>query len=62
MFSAKLNKKLDTYHLLDHLFYRSWNEGKLNREIIKDYAEQYYQHVKAFPRYISVQLTLYVRI
>ena len=24
-----------------------------SREIIKDYAEQYYQHVKAFPRYIS---------
>ena len=58
MFSAKLNKKLDTYHLLDHPFYRSWNEGKLNREIIKDYAEQYYQHVKAFPRYISATLSL----
>ena len=25
----------------------------MTREIIKDYAEQYYQHVKAFPRYIS---------
>ena len=53
MFSNKLNKKLDQYHLLNHPFYKSWNEGKLNREIIKDYAEQYYQHVKAFPRYIS---------
>ena len=53
MFSKKLNKKLDQYHLLNHPFYKSWNEGKLNREIIKDYAEQYYQHVKAFPRYIS---------
>ena len=58
MYSAKLNKKLDTYHLLDHPFYRSWNEGKLNREIIKDYAEQYYQHVKAFPRYISATHSL----
>jgi len=36
----------------------SWNEGKLNREIIKDYAEQYYQHVKAFPRYISATHSL----
>ena len=53
MFSINLNKKLDQYHLLNHPFYKSWNEGKLNREIIKDYAEQYYQHVKAFPRYIS---------
>ena len=54
MFSSILGKKLDKYHLLNHPFYQVyWNEGKLNREIIKDYAEQYYQHVKAFPRYIS---------
>ena len=54
MFSNQLNKKLDQYHLLTHPFYQVfWNEGKLTREIIKDYAEQYYQHVKAFPRYIS---------
>jgi len=54
MFSKELNKKLNRYHLLTHPFYQVfWNEGKLTREIIKDYAEQYYQHVKAFPRYIS---------
>ena len=54
MFSKELNIKLDRYHLLTHPFYQVfWNEGKLTREIIKDYAEQYYQHVKAFPRYIS---------
>jgi pyrroloquinoline-quinone synthase len=53
MFSKELNKKLDKYHLLNHPFYKAWNEGKLTREVIKDYAEQYYQHVKAFPRYIS---------
>ena len=58
MFSKVLNKKLDKYHLLKHPFYRAWNEGKLNREIIKDYAEQYYQHVKAFPRYISATHSL----
>ncbi len=58
MFSKKLNKKLDKYHLLNHPFYKSWNDGKLNREIIKDYAEQYYQHVKAFPRYISATHSL----
>jgi pyrroloquinoline-quinone synthase len=58
MFSKQLNKKLDEYHLLNHPFYKSWNEGKLTREIIKDYAEQYYQHVKAFPRYISATHSL----
>ena len=58
MFSKQLNKKLDKYHLLNHYFYKAWNDGKLNREIIKDYAEQYYQHVKAFPRYISATHSL----
>ena len=53
MFSKELGTKLDKFHLLNHPFYKSWNEGKLTREIIKDYAEQYYKHVKAFPRYIS---------
>ena len=53
MFSKQLKEKLDKYHLLNHPFYKAWNEGKLTRDIIKDYAEQYYQHVKAFPRYIS---------
>jgi|TARA_B110000027_G_scaffold134150_1_gene165214 pyrroloquinoline-quinone synthase len=58
MFSQKLNEELNKYHLLNHPFYKSWNEGKLTREIIKDYAEQYYQHVKAFPRYISATHSL----
>jgi len=58
MFSKNLNQKLDQHHLLNHPFYKSWNEGKLTREIIKDYAEQYYQHVKAFPRYISATHSL----
>ena len=58
MFSKALNEKLDEYHLLKHPFYQAWNEGKLTREVIKDYAEQYYQHVKAFPRYISATHSL----
>ena len=31
MFSKELNQKLDQYHLLNHPFYKSWNEGKLNK-------------------------------
>jgi len=58
MFANKLNKELDKYHLLKHPFYKSWNEGELTKAIIKDYAEQYYHHVKAFPRYISATHSL----
>lgn len=53
MFVEQLKVALDQYHLLKHPFYNRWNEGALNRDIIRDYAEQYHHHVEAFPRYIS---------
>ena len=53
-----LNQKLDQYHLLKHPFYVAWNNGELTQEILQDYAEQYYQHIKAFPRYISATHSL----
>ena len=40
------------------LIISDYGKHSLNREIIKDYAEQYYQHVKAFPRYISATHSL----
>lgn len=49
-----LNKELNERSLLKHPFYQLWNEGKLNQEILADYSEQYYKHVEAFPRYISL--------
>ncbi len=52
-FSTFLQKELEPLNLLKHPFYKTWNEGGLTNEMIKDYACQYYHHVKAFPRYIS---------
>ena len=40
-------------HLLKHPFYRLWNEGKLTRENLREYAVSYYPQVAAFPRYVS---------
>ena len=40
-------------HLLKHRFYQLWNEGKLTREHIRNYAVSYYPHVAAFPTYVS---------
>jgi len=45
-------------HLLKHPFYVAWQEGTLTREALRTYAAQYYQHVKAFPTYLSA---LYAR-
>lgn len=44
-----LDALIEKYHLLKHPFYRAWTEGRLSRESLGLYAEQYYQHVRAFP-------------
>ena len=58
MYLKALENKLDEFHLLKHPFYIAWNNGELTQEILQDYAEQYYQHIKAFPRYISATHSL----
>jgi pyrroloquinoline-quinone synthase len=40
-------------HLLTHPFYLAWTRGELSKEALRDYAQQYYQHVAAFPTYLS---------
>jgi pyrroloquinoline-quinone synthase len=39
--------------MLSHSFYKMWNEGKLDTQILGEYAKQYYAHVSAFPTYVS---------
>ncbi len=48
-----LDKTIEKYHLLKHPFYRAWSQGKLSRESLALYAEQYYKHVKAFPEHLE---------
>lgn len=50
---AAIDKQIAGRRLLDHPFYQAWNNGKLSREALQDYAAQYYQHVAAFPTYLS---------
>src|SRR6202021_523554 len=44
-----LDALIAKYNLLQHPFYRAWTEGKLTKKSLALYAEQYYQHVRAFP-------------
>jgi len=44
-----LDALIEKYHLLKHPFYQAWTEGALSKESLQLYAEQYYQHVRAFP-------------
>lgn len=49
----KIERLIEDRHVLKHPFYIAWREGTLPREALRTYAAQYYQHVRAFPTYIS---------
>lgn len=53
IFLDELDQRISSKHLLKHDFYKAWSEGKLSLECLKEYAKEYYHHVKAFPTYIS---------
>ena len=44
-------------HLLKHPFYQAWMQGTLSRNALIDYAEQYFYHVEAFPRYLQLAIS-----
>ena len=49
----QIDNDIAAKHLLKHPFYLAWTRGELSREALSDYAQQYYQHVAAFPTYLS---------
>ena len=50
---ASLNSLSAELSLLKHPFYQAWTAGTLTAGRLRNYAVQYYQHVAAFPRYLS---------
>src|SRR5688500_9950214 len=53
-FFAELDRRIAQYDLLCHPFYQAWNEGKLTREDLREYAAAYFKHVAAFPEYLDL--------
>ncbi len=43
----------EVYALLKHPFYQLWNQGKVSKEALKDYAKQYYHFTEHFPRFVA---------
>src|SRR5260370_12161362 len=52
-FIGRLDSLIASKHLLTHPFYQEWQRGELSIPALQDYATQYYQHVVAFPTYLS---------
>jgi pyrroloquinoline-quinone synthase len=49
----RIDSIVEDKHLLKHPFYTAWTRGELTLDALRGYAAQYYQHVAAFPRYLS---------
>lgn len=52
-FESNLREAVSEYAMLKHPFYVAWTEGRLSREVLAEYAKQYYAQVRAFPTYVS---------
>ena len=52
-FFTQLDTRVAKYDLLCHPFYKAWSAGRLTREDLREYAQDYYHHVRAFPSYLA---------
>jgi pyrroloquinoline-quinone synthase len=52
-FFSSLDQSIARYDLLCHPFYKAWSAGQLTRDDLREYAENYYPHVEAFPSYLA---------
>lgn len=52
-FFEQLEARIGKYDLLCHPFYKAWAAGELTREDLRQYAQNYYHHVEAFPSYLA---------
>ena len=52
-FFQELDVRIARFDLLCHPFYKAWSAGEVSREDLREYARDYYHHVKAFPTYLA---------
>lgn len=52
-FFQQLDARIAKYDLLCHPFYKAWTAGALTRDDLREYAQDYYHHVEAFPSYLA---------
>ena len=52
-FFEQLEARIAKYDLLCHPFYKAWAAGELTRDDLREYAQDYYHHVEAFPSYLA---------
>ena len=53
VFLSRLDDCIRKYDLLCHPFYKAWSAGELTRDDLREYAEDYFHHVEAFPTHLA---------
>ena len=51
--TTKIQQRIKDKNMLLHPFYQDWMEGKLSREQLQNYGEQYIPFTDDFPRFVS---------
>jgi len=49
----KIDQIIEERSLLEHPFYQTWSEGKLTRDALAGYSKEYFQLVKAVPKFME---------
>ena len=49
----KIDRMIEERSLLNHPFYQTWSDGKLTPEALAGYSKEYYQLVKAVPKFMK---------
>jgi pyrroloquinoline-quinone synthase len=52
-FFEQLDARIAKYDLLCHPFYKAWSAGQLTRHDLREYAQDYYHQVAAFPSFLA---------
>jgi pyrroloquinoline-quinone synthase len=52
-FFTELDARISKYDLLCHPFYKAWSAGELTRKDLREYGQNYFHHVNAFPEYLQ---------
>jgi len=52
-FFERLEARIAKHDLLCHPFYKAWSAGELTRDDLREYSQDYYHHVEAFPSYLA---------
>jgi len=52
-FFQQLDARIARFDLLGHPFYKAWSAGELSGNDLREYARDYYHHVRAFPTYLA---------